>query len=146
MTIEPVAAGARTGTSKLMLNTNNLTVATASGRFVQAANGVPGWSQEKWTRTIVVPLTTLDALIARHGMPAFVKIDVEGFEFEVLKGSGRLLSDIRPTLIIEIHPPQLLLSGGSEELLFETLENHHYRRSIIDRNPNSLFTIIATPW
>jgi membrane glycosyltransferase len=89
VTIEPVAAGARTGTSKLMLNTNNLTVATASGRFVQAANGVPGWSQEKWTRTIVVPLTTLDALIARHGMPAFVKIDVEGLEADVLAGVTR---------------------------------------------------------
>ena len=31
-------------------------------------------------------MTTLDALIARHGAPAFAKIDVEGFEAEVLPG------------------------------------------------------------
>ena len=86
VTIEPVAAGARTGTIKLMLNIDNPTVATASGRFVQAASDIPGWSQEKWTSTIVVPITTLDALIARHGMPAFVKIDVEGLEADVLAG------------------------------------------------------------
>jgi FkbM family methyltransferase len=89
VTIEPVAAGAQTSTIKLMLNTDNPTVATASSRFVQAANGVPGWSQEKWTRAIVVPVMTLDALIDRHGIPAFVKIDVEGLEADVLAGFTR---------------------------------------------------------
>jgi FkbM family methyltransferase len=41
LTIEPMAAGARTGTIKLMLNIDNPTVATASSRFVQAASGIP---------------------------------------------------------------------------------------------------------
>ena len=36
-------------------------------------------------------MTTLDELIAAHGEPAFCKIDVEGFEVEVLAGLTRPL-------------------------------------------------------
>lgn len=46
-----------------------------------------------------VDVTTLDALIAAHGMPNFIKIDVEGFEPEVLMG----LSHSVPLLSFEYH-------------------------------------------
>jgi FkbM family methyltransferase len=43
-------------------------------------------SRERWDRTAVVDLTTIDRLIEYYGCPAFCKIDVEGFEYPVLKG------------------------------------------------------------
>ena len=45
--------------------------------------------------SVTVPVTTLDDLIESYGRPDFLKIDVEGFELDVLKGlssSVRLLS------------------------------------------------------
>jgi FkbM family methyltransferase len=87
--IEAVAVGRGTGTTGMMINPDNPTVSTASLEMVRAAHDSPGWEAQRWSRAIRVPVTTLDSLIARHGVPTFVKIDVEGFEYEVLAGLTR---------------------------------------------------------
>ena len=89
--IERKAVGSHEGEIEIKLNLRNPTVATASREFIEAADGAPGWEGQAWTRSLKVPLTTLDALIARHGEPAFVKIDVEGLEDEVIAGLTRPL-------------------------------------------------------
>lgn len=84
--IEPVAVGRRSGTTGIIINPDNPTVSTASEDFVRAARNAPGWKTQCWSKSLKVPLTTLDALIGKHGVPTFIKVDVEGFEEEVLQG------------------------------------------------------------
>jgi hypothetical protein len=50
------------------------------------AQHLPEQAKKNWNQTIRVPVTTLDSLIKRFGVPSFIKIDVEGFELEVLSG------------------------------------------------------------
>jgi FkbM family methyltransferase len=106
VTIEPLAVAGRPGMIELKLNLDNPTVSTASDALVQATHGARGWKGQKWTKTIGVPVITLDALIKRHGTPAFIKIDVEGLEAEVLAG----LSHAIPALSFEFTTIQLTVA------------------------------------
>lgn len=47
-----------------------------------------------WDNKTVVPTTTLDTLIAAYGRPVFCKIDVEGSEYDVLRGLSQPINVI----------------------------------------------------
>ena len=87
--IEAAAVGRLAGRISMMINAENPTVSTLSPAFVSAARDAPGWENQNWRKSVSVPVTTLDALIGKHGTPAFIKIDVEGFEEETLLGLSR---------------------------------------------------------
>lgn len=53
--------------------------------------------------SVKVRQTTIDELVKETGLkPAFIKIDVEGYEGEVLEGATATIESLRPILLIEI--------------------------------------------
>jgi hypothetical protein len=73
-----------------------------------------------------VPTISLDDYVEQTGArPTCLKIDVEGFECEVLAGARKTLAS-KPSIFIEIHPEHIPMYGGSIEFLLDVLALDRY--------------------
>ncbi len=85
-----------------------------------------------WGKTIEIEMTTLDTLIDEYGTPAFCKIDVEGYEYDVLKGLTKPLKALSLEYIVPENTQVLvdclthLASLGSIECNFSYGESMKY--------------------
>lgn len=80
------AAGRTESEADMAVSSRHPTVSSLRPDFVQGAATAPGFDHVKWDRTQRVRMVTLDGLIDRFGRPDYIKIDVEGFEIDVLAG------------------------------------------------------------
>lgn len=101
----------------------------------RAANYIGGISESTQTGGIrevqLVPTITMDWLLDRYRAPTFVKIDVEGAEELVLLGAKILLSEVRPTILIEV-------SRETREAVTIILKKNSY--TLFDANAYSKWT------
>lgn len=94
VTVVEAAVGRAVGHADLSISQRNPTVTTLSSSWRDARAIDPAFAGIDWNRSLRVPVTTLEALIERFGLPAFVKIDVEGAEPDVLAGLPHAVSAV----------------------------------------------------
>lgn len=125
------AIGSEAATQEMMIANMN-EVSTLSKEFVKQFQK---YDYLNWNQTETVEVITLDQLIEDLGMPQFCKIDVEGYEVEVLKG----LSTALPALSFEYTAPlkkdavtcvNLLCSLGKYKFNYSTYES--MRLNLVD--------------
>ena len=128
VTVLECALAATPGVVALYGSPRTPTVATASLAWMEAVRRSGGFEQVHWTEMVEVPATTLDALISRHGVPRFCKIDVEGYEADVLRG----LSQPIPALSFEYVPAAVDVARCAAGLLAE-LGRYRFNLTIGER-------------
>lgn len=90
------AIGDRDGVARLRI--------AGRGRSTSGIEGAIVSSQHGQTREVVtVPMLALDTLLADFPPPAFLKVDVEGAELLLLAGARRVLTEVKPIILIEVN-------------------------------------------
>ena len=85
--IQPVALGETQGEAVLFQSSSH-TVSSMSPGFIETV-GKKVFKDETWKDKVTIQTSTLDQMIDLYGLPRFVKIDVEGYELQVLNGLTR---------------------------------------------------------
>jgi FkbM family methyltransferase len=97
---------------------------------------------------IDVEITTLDKYVQKHSIAKvdFIKIDVEGFEFNVLRGAENTLLKFKPCMYIEIDDGNLKDQGSSGKEVIEWLGKKGYLITRADtKEPISVSKYPADP-
>jgi FkbM family methyltransferase len=90
VTLVGEALGREAGTAEMLVSDAH-PISSLSEEWVRRVEASGRFGAHSWDERVRVPITTLDELIDSHGEPAFCKIDVEGYEAEVLAGLSRPL-------------------------------------------------------
>jgi FkbM family methyltransferase len=75
-----------------------------------------------------------DELTLLNVVPDIIKIDVEGAEWDVLKGATNTLKCTKPILFLSLHPEALVSKGESVDEILEWLTSFGYKHEVVSRD------------
>ena len=117
MNINQIGIGESNGTAGMLMD-------PASG-FVQSRH----FDHTMWSvpESIEVAIESIEAASVRlKVIPDFIKLDIEGYEYEAIKGSASFLSQHRPAIFLELHLNYLEQRKLSPKTVVERLQQCGY--------------------
>ncbi|MCX7963243.1 MAG: FkbM family methyltransferase [Candidatus Sumerlaea chitinivorans] len=123
VTTFPYALGDYDGSSELVFFPEATGISTMDPEFM-----IRNLKKHRGVKCHVV-VRKLDSIVQELSLkpPDLIKIDVEGFELQVLRGAEHLLSTHLPVLILEVHGATALIMAENKSKVFSFLNALGYR-------------------
>ena len=98
--LERKALGASVGNAEMRISDSEV-LSSLSDDWIRTVKESGRFSHRNWNRTEIVEVDTIDNLISKFGSPSFIKIDVEGFEAQVMAGLSSAIKGLSMEFIPE---------------------------------------------
>ena len=93
------------------------------------SNSLVPYKSDRPLRAIPVKLDSIDHFVSEQKLQQvdFIKIDVEGAEYDTLRGGLEVIERFRPVIILAIHPEPIVNRNDSLEALYDVLAKLPYQ-------------------
>lgn len=92
------------------------------------ANSLVNYKEDRPFHGIEIDVTTIDAFVQEQQLTKidFIKIDVEGAEYDAMKGAVETFKRFKPKAILAIHPEPVKAKGDSLEAIYDLVKELNY--------------------
>jgi FkbM family methyltransferase len=99
---------------------------------IDNTNSTVGYRDAGNHRPIDITLTSVDNFVQQQGLKQvnFIKIDVEGAEYDTIRGASHTLKTFKPACILAIHPKLIAAKGDKLEDIYDFVVNTGYQVAV----------------
>jgi FkbM family methyltransferase len=107
-----------------------------SDNQVDNGNSLVKYKKDRSLYGINVAVTTIDHFIREKDISRldFIKIDVEGAEYDTLQGAAETLKNLKPVCIVAIHPEPIAAKGDRLEDIYDLITGCNYNIRFNNKN------------
>jgi FkbM family methyltransferase len=93
------------------------------------SNSLVSYKEDRELYAMDVDMFSIDDFVKNKNLTsiAFIKIDVEGAEYDALCGAMNTLQHLRPVCIVAIHPEPIAAKGDSLEKIYDLIAGNNYK-------------------
>jgi FkbM family methyltransferase len=127
--IEPIGLDKEKGVS-VIYEASHDTISSMSLEFIETVKK-ERFRDYNWNNKININVDTLDNMILKHGKPSYIKIDVEGYELNVLNGLTNQIDFISIEFTPELCQTSIDSINYIEKINGECIYNYGYREDLV---------------
>ena len=110
------------------------------------SNSLVNYKEDRTLHGIDVAVTTIDNFVKEKNITRldFIKIDVEGAEFDTLQGAAETLKNLKPVCIVAIHPEPIAAKGDKLEDIYDFIISCNYRITLDKKDFSKAALLVNT--